>query len=449
MRKPILILFVFLSPLFIFGQGTKFRVTGSVIDSKTGEPLTNVNIKSSNNHFGTITDESGNFTISLTNFPTSLVFTHIGYSLLKVNLEAPPIGDVNVQLSSKATELGGVTVTTERIDTLYRDNKYSVLDYELFDNGVLLLIFKYYLSRAELLFKTYEGDEIAKLPLLPGKPLQFFRDCLGNVHIFTKTRSFQIFFEDSIIKLLPGVDIEDFKDVMGDCKFRAGNHLYFQKYGFQKLISFYYSADTTTKNWKLFRTVTDSDKMAFLSRNGMSGEMDLINISGIYGVNANEIWRGYRNIEVQNRFNKLAYLSPIYAPIERLGDTICIINHPDSVMEFYNLSDSLIFTTPIKYHLTKKYDPLRTFVSAWAKPVKWDKSVIIDEQKQKIYTLFLKSNGLRELREINILTGEISFAARIPFPYIEKIKVRDGYVYFIYKGWIETEKKKLFRQKID
>ena len=449
MRTAIQILLIFLSPLFGAGQATNFTISGSVTDRATEEPLSDVNIESSNNHTGTIADETGNFTLLLNTFPTTLVFTHIGYSTLKVNLETPPLGALNIRLSPKSTQLSSVTVTADKIDTIYRDNKYSVFDYELFDDGILLLIFKYKLSRSELLFKSYDGTERSKLTILPGKPLQLFLDCLGNAHILTRTRSFQIYFDSDAIKLMPGIDINDFKDVMGDCKFRVGNHLYFQKYGFQNLVSNYYSSDTASKSWNLFRTVADKDKMAFLDRNaGYVPEKELMIISAIPGDRDGRIWRGYRNIEVQNRFNKMAYLSPIYAPMERFGDTICIFNHPDSLIEFYDMSNKLIFTTPIKYHLTKKQDLLRAFASAWAKQVKWDKSVIIDEQKRKLYTMFIRANGQKELREINIKTGETSLAMKIPFPYVEKIKVRDGYAYFIYKGWIETEKKKLFRQRI-
>jgi len=420
-----------------------------VTDNQTGEPLVNANIESLNNHTGTVTDESGGFTISLNIFPTTLVFSYIGYSCLKINLEVPPIGEVNVKLSIKVTSLSRVIVTTEKIDTIYKDNKYSVLDYELLDDGILLLIFKYKLSRSELLFKDYHGNEIAKLTLLPGKPLQLFRDCLGNTHIFTKTRSFQIYFDNDTIKLLQGVDIKPFKDVMGNCRFRAGDRLYFQQYKYENLIANYYSADTSIKKLKLFRTIADQNKMTLLSGLETFQEMNSNSISGITG--GFDVMDGCSqiNAEFESRFNKIAYLSPIYTPIERLGDTICIFNHPDSVIEFYNLSDSLIFITPIKYHLTKKQDPLRTFASVWAKAVKWDKNVIIDEQRQKIYTLFLRSDGLRILREIDMHSGKLSFAAKIPFPFVEKIKVRNDYLYYIYKGWSEQGKKKLFRQKIN
>jgi hypothetical protein len=448
-KAAIQILFLFLSPLFLPGQDFRFDVSGSVTDRKTGEPLTNVNIESQNNKTGTITDESGYFEISLSAFPTSLTFSHIGYSSLKINLEVPPIGKINVQLTREATQLSGVTVITGRIDTIYRDSKYSVLDYELLDDGILLLIFKYTLSRAELLFRTYDGRDKAGLAILPGRPLQLFRDCLGNVHMFTKTRSFQIYFEGDNIKLMPGVDIDEFKEIMGDCIFRAGDNLYFQKRSFHDLVLNYYSVDTASKNWTLFRTVFDKDKMAFLNRNAVSFPGENLNlISAFPGDKDGSIWREYRNIEVQNRFTKMVYLAPVYAPMQRFGDTICIFNHPDSVIEFYDLSNTLLFTTPIKYHITKKYDPLRTFASVWAKSVKWDKSVIIDEQKRKLYTLFIRNNGQKELREIDIGTGETKLVLKIPFPYVEKIKVRDGYAYFIYKGWAETEKKKLFRQLI-
>ena len=65
-----------------------------------------------------------------------------------------------------------------------------------------------------------------------------------------------------------------------------------------------------------------------------------------------------------------------------------------------------------------------------------------------MYTLFQNLNGTRDLEEINLLTGATQYKITIPYPFVEKVNIYNGWIYFIYKGWGESVRKKLFRQQI-
>jgi hypothetical protein len=51
-----------------------------------------------------------------------------------------------------------------------------------------------------------------------------------------------------------------------------------------------------------------------------------------------------------------------------------------------------------------------------------------------VYTQFIR-NGISELREINIKTGQLNEQViKIPeFPFISKLLVNDGYLFFLYQ----------------
>ncbi len=76
-------------------------VSGSVLDSQTGEPLIGVSIISSNPNFGTISDELGNFSISISSEDSViLTFSYVGYETKSIATACTDECFIEVQLSS-------------------------------------------------------------------------------------------------------------------------------------------------------------------------------------------------------------------------------------------------------------------------------------------------------------------------------------------------------------
>ena len=89
--KKTLILFL-LSLLFIPFQlySQNVRITGSVVDEATGEPMVGVSVGVVGTTRGSITDLNGNFALDV-NIGASLKFSYIGYDdqTITVNSSAP------------------------------------------------------------------------------------------------------------------------------------------------------------------------------------------------------------------------------------------------------------------------------------------------------------------------------------------------------------------------
>jgi len=436
------------------GQDVKIEIRGSVYDVNTSAPLVNVTIRIKDKNLGAITNELGQFYILSDKLPVTLVISYIGFETQEYLVEFEPLQPISVKMHPKAELLKGVVVTSEKIDTVYHDRHYSVMDYELLTDGIILLIYRYTLNRSEIVFNDYEGKTIASMNTLPGKPLRLYKDCFKNIHVFTKTRSYQVYFEKGKIRLYPAVDLEWIINTMQYCKFFVGDKMYYKETAFLNLINDYYYIDTTTKVKHLIHTVKDQGKIDFLNYNpenfsllsGHSGP-DLSDLIGQTGDKA--ILYQIRFMEIEKRFNQMAYFPPMFAPMLKLGDTICIFNYPGSKIEFFNYNDSLINETEIDYHLSEKPDQIQTVIHSVSRKDKWQPEIYIDQKIRKVYSLFLNNNGTITLKEIDINTGKINLKMKIPFPYVSKINIDNGYVYFIYKGWGESQKKKLFRQQID
>ncbi len=449
------ILFFFCASLFFIstsGQNAKIQIPGSVYDFNSKAPLVDVTIQIKDNNLGTTTNELGNFYLVFSKLPVTLVFSYVGYEAQEYFVEYEPLHPITIEMKPKTELLKGVVITTEKIDTIYHDRHYSVMDYELLSDGILLLIYRYTLNRSEILFNDYNGNNIALMNILPGKPLRLFKDCLGEVHLFTKRKSYQLFFEAEKISLYPAIDLHEFFETMQFCEFFNHGKLYYHKKGYLDLINVYYSIDTTNHDQIYFYTVLDQDKLDFLLYNpenlGLLNSQFSPELSDLQGLASDGVLLSQiRNMEVELRFNQMAYFPSIYAPIFQLGDSIVIFNHPNSTIDFFNHQDSLIESVPINYHISANED-IQGIISSMARSDKWQEEVFIDEYAQKAYTSYMNLNGTKVIKEIDLQSGKLIRSIKIPFPYVEKIQIRKGFMYYIYKGWGETQKKKLYRQKL-
>ncbi len=456
MIRSILLIICMITSQWINSQEpARFLVQGTVSDKESGEPVENVNVTIKGQQKGAITNELGQFKLYVTQLPFTLKFSHISYKSTEKSFDYPPEREIVINLSKDTKPLDEVIITSQKIDTIYRDDVYSVLDYELLEDKIVLLIYKARLTRSELLITDLEGNKNQSLPVLPGKPLALFKDCLGNIHIITKTKVYQIHLGNDQIRIYEGEDIAHFRKVMSGCLFSIQNKLYFERYGIFDFVKQVTYINTTDSSHHDLALIIDREKADMLQNNPedysiLSGIERYTSLKDLTGtdeqVNPNS---KIRHLEFEERFIQMVYYGSINTPVLKLGDSLCIFNHPNNLIDIYNYNDSLVRRTTIDYHLKDKENVLTTLIHSFTPEKKWLEEVYTDPDLGKLYTLFQNINGTEDLMEIDVFTGETKFILTIPFPYVQKIKIKNGFVYFIYKGWGETQKKKLFRQKID
>lgn len=101
------IFLIFLTvPLLLAAQGT---VTGKVTEGSAGLPLPGVNVVVKGTTTGAITDIDGDFELLVPSFPSTLVFSSLGYATAEINLTGPTV--LSVIMEESATGLEEVIVT--------------------------------------------------------------------------------------------------------------------------------------------------------------------------------------------------------------------------------------------------------------------------------------------------------------------------------------------------
>ena len=81
-------------------QGRK--ITGQVVDDKTGDPLIGVNVKVKGTTMGTITDLDGRFTLTVTTKNPVIIVSYIGYSQQELTASG---NQLNIKLKEDAMAL--------------------------------------------------------------------------------------------------------------------------------------------------------------------------------------------------------------------------------------------------------------------------------------------------------------------------------------------------------
>ena len=107
LKKSILpMLFFLMLPLSVFAQGT---VTGKVARADDGTTIPFVNIVEEGTSNGTVSDIDGNYSLTVSSFPATLVFSSLGFETTQQQVTGA--GAINVSLNEEAAALDEVVVT--------------------------------------------------------------------------------------------------------------------------------------------------------------------------------------------------------------------------------------------------------------------------------------------------------------------------------------------------
>ncbi len=133
----------------------KYRISGTVTDRATGEPLPGVNIIENNTHKGTVTDMDGHYSLKLDKRTTEISFSYIGYANKTVTTNGSSV--IDIQMISYPRPLQEVVLIgygnqkhddlTGSISTLHK-NRISKLQVSGIDQAIQGLISGVYVVRS-------------------------------------------------------------------------------------------------------------------------------------------------------------------------------------------------------------------------------------------------------------------------------------------------------------
>ncbi len=412
------ILFFMLScALSLYAQRNTYLVSGQVISSTTKLPLSRVNVQIDGTTQSTLTNDDGFFELQGKSDSLLLVFQYIGYEKKYLYITAANRLNLLVALDPKDIKLNEVTIRASPLDTVFISQRSHVLDYDFYGTNILLITFGNTLTKAKLVLLNPLFDTLQVLSI-PEKPERLFKDCLGNNHLICATHVYLIYDNSTSLQLLQPVERTEFENVTIPCIASDSANLYFmQKSGAKEIKMNYFDVEThnhvvgyfsfnrVTKKQSPLLTIADEKTLAMKAEEERFSSQK--NAAGAY---RSEVAKEADRLYAENAIYK-----EVFAPLQLIRDTIYVFDFINSRIACYSSTGTILKQVEITFHQTAT----------------WRHEIYFDEVQQKVYASF-RRDGITELKEINLQTGLLGEAIRIPFPYVGKISVHDGYVYFLY-----------------
>ena len=428
-------------------------IKGVVKDEQTLKPIPDVNIKIFGTTIGTATDNNGRFSIKFDKFPTILIFSCIAYEEENYKITELPKNQLEFLLRSRSYPLKEVNVTSQNYSFLFKNQDYSVLDYELMGDNVLLLIFRARLTKSEMVLLNRSGDTlvVSSMPDVP--PSRLYKDFLSNIHYISKTDyAYQVVYNmnDKTIDIPYRTTIDSLERIVKPFIFQISNRLYFQEIqvnGLGMAIGFYQKGIGKKYIRKYFNEKKSSEKMddqIFYDKwNGLIGSQ--IPSGDENGdLAAADVGKSPKLGQYMNNFDERAYQFEFYNmrfPVIKVADDkIAFFNFGDDVLEMMDINGKTRKIIPITFHKESvpKFDTLssvRLSDSGW----RWGNAILEDEFNHNVYATYSK-NGMIRINRINLETGKIMRGTVIPILFPEKMEIYDGEVYFLNRGKDENWK---------
>ncbi|MEI7663356.1 MAG: carboxypeptidase-like regulatory domain-containing protein, partial [Bacteroidota bacterium] len=417
------------------------------------KPVSNVNVRVYGTNSGTFTGQDGRFKLALKKIPASISLSCVGYETVYIDFVKMPSKPLALILRQNTVTLKEVDISARQYRYVYRDPEFSVLDYEIMDDNLLLLVFRNQLKRSELILLTLSGDTLNVISVPEQKPKCFFKDFLGYVHyISNKGNAYQCYYNDAVNHLgfIYKTTYDSLVRMVSPFLFSTGERFYFQEYtpdGFGTNIGYYdrehhkeyirrYTGEVKRENYM--------NDMKFYQRCNENLEKVTSNIRG--SENLHKPFFDEFDLRAHRQFN----YSRINAPLVKLGQTnMAVFNFSENQIELMNQDGKLYKTVPITFHLEKDDNLVASLVGVigasdgW----KWGGRILVDEYYRNAYTTF-RRNGMVRLRKIDLEKGILTSSVDLPFIFPEKIRVFKGDAYFLVKRDNTSDNWKLVKCKL-
>ena len=425
-RKPYEILWIaFLLCLFpnVSTAQNKAFVRGIITDQSNGLPIEGVNIRVQNTYSGSTTNAQGVFTLRPRNLPAILLVTHIAYFGRQIIVTQSQSDSLRISLSPKPIELEEAEITEEKYK-VFKGKHQEVIDYNFLDTNIIILAYNFNKNRHELIVTNEQFDTLSiKDVSFIRKPRQIFKDCMGSCHLFSKDTAYQIYFADSSIYLLYPTQLQKLNTILGNCLFETPAYFAFEG-----------NADKSTNLNYAARNLSDLPNTRPGNNDKWKHLFYLINKKTHEKTILDQVYEWEKKRDAYNhamyvfsdsnnrmffgellRCEEMMFFMPAFQTLKLLNDTIYYFNHLKSRIEIYSEDLALQDTIHIDYHNRKNWKPF----------------IITDQVKHKAYTFFTVGAKLM-LSAIDLKSGSVREVHKIDKLFPSKVKVKNGYLYFLY-----------------
>lgn len=412
----------------LFGQNNQIVLKGKIID-EAGAALPYARVSEQLSKISTLTNQRGTFYLKVPAGKSNLKISYIGYNTIDTTLYFGSKTNDTIFCTFKmvpsSKEFAVVNVTSKPYQQVYETTNLNILDYTFFGQNILLLV-------------SYKGDYQIRLmdqseklltrQNLNFKPTGFIKDCLGILHVFSKDSLYPVHFNSEQFSFPDAIPILDYIDFIEPCVASTDDFFFLQYItNFNQTIE-YISQRKKDDVYKLIRLINDAEKVNDVL--AYAQELQMTNAPSMMSeiFSAKDVRAAREKMQDQYFFD-LVVTNATYAPLIKTTSAVYVFDH---------LADSC-------FVFSLQSEPLRQFKIDYHKRADWANKLILEDGGDRIFTVH-SLDGIYALAEINIETGELNSPLQLTeHTYPEKIKIRNGWIYYLHHDLLNPGFDKLFR----
>ena len=434
----IIILFLFASLCYSQNKNTSLFILGKVYDRETKSLLNHVSIRINNSTIATETNKKGEFEFYLPKVKhLSIIFSFIGYKKevkeLSISIEEDTV-KLSISLKKENIELPSVDINDKlKPDTVLGFRNFSILDFDFYEDKYLLLTEDVKTNKLNLKLadETQSILHSISIPFEAGKVKELYHDFMGYTNVMAEYKIYRILIRNDKL-ILASLPVEDYNALVKPVIDTINAQLLFSNFNKEYPLFNYLSYNYLDSTKKEIHTIEDKDLMhAYRFEYYSLKPQDQLlsrNLAQEYKVDKHVV------AALISGFTKSMYYTPLYAPLYIVSDTICIFDHYKDCLFHYNKNGKKLDSININYHHPKNWK-------------EWKNKMLKDFTEDKIYAVY-DNSGHKYLKEINSKTGKDEGRYTIIHYSADKIRIRNGYIYYVYRPFQSLQEKFLYKEKI-
>lgn len=419
------------------GQG-QMTIYGRVTDDSTHAPLRHVLVQVQNSTYYATTDKQGYYRLLIpAKKHVSLVYKLLSHVTRVKEADLGDISDsVNISVSLKpvATELSMVPIYAKaRPDTILGSPAYSVYDFDFYEDKFILLTAVKSLREAVLKLTDLKGKVITSftVPKEGGLAKEFYHDYMGYTNLVCENYIYRINMYHDRFVLIP-LAVEDVNSFIKPILDTINGKIIYTDYW---------------KDYPLFNYFAFNEKDSTRSKLISIEDKELMHAYNFeyYSMKPNEKLQARRmamdlNVDkhivasLMSGFTKSMFYEPLYAPLYVVKDTISIFDHYKNLLFHVDRKGQKIDSISISYNHPKNWK-------------EWKNVMLKDDIENTIYAVYEK-NGHKYIKQISLQNGQEQGRYSLQFHSADKLKIHDGYAYYIYRPFESTQEKYFYRELI-
>lgn len=417
-------------------SNTHVTVYGTITDAGSHKPLQSVVVQVQNSTYSAITDRNGNYSLIIpTKKHVSLVYKLLSYETRVKEIDlADDSVNVSLSLVQKFTEIAGVSVYAKtRPDTLLGSPNYSVYDFDFYEDYYILLTAAKSLKKAELRLTDAQGKILTTyaIPKEGGEAKEFYHDYMGYTNLICENLIYRINMYHERFVLIP-LAIEDVDAFIKPIIDTVNGKIIYTDYWKDYPMFNYYSFNEKDSLRKQLISIEDKELMH-------SYNFEYYSLKPREKLEAR---RMAMDLNVDKRivaslmsgFTRSMFYTPLFAPLYVVKDTICVFDHYKNQLFHINREGLKTDSFNISYNHPKNWR-------------EWKNIMLKDDIENTIYAVYEK-NGHKYIKEISLQNGKEKGKYTLQFHSADKLKIHDGYAYYIYRPFESTQQKFFYRELI-